>query len=148
MNNNVYFILAAVKLFCILFIVKETSCITTNDVEIFLQKYNKYAAMLMKITSEISWELDLGDIDKNKVQSALQIKMKAKKYMKLLNEKAETVYNSTKELSDLSQDLKRQLVCINKVSTPRSPEDEKFLEETVKRMEKIYTTARVRFQLR
>eukprot|EP00794_Sanderia_malayensis_P018117 gene18117-19927_t len=136
------------RLLCTLFMVRVLTCTSVQEAETFLQKYNKYAAMLSKMTSEISWGLTFGNVPKKKVKYAVAMQRKAGKYTKILNDKAEIIYNNTKDLGNLPRDVSRQLWLITEIPTPRNEVDAKQLSKTTHIMTKIYTHTTVKIKVK
>ena len=109
----------------------------------FLKNYNNQTSRLKKISSDITWELSLGGLNKKKAKAALGMQKKANAFMRKLDDKAEQVFNETKDLKDIPEDWKRQLRLITHVATPRNVEDIKELNKVKNAMEKVYSGMRV-----
>ncbi len=109
----------------------------------FLKNYNNQTSRLKKISSDITWELSLGSLNKKKAKAALGMQKKANSFMRKLDDKAEQVFNETKDLKDIPEDWKRQLRLITHVATPRNVEDIKELNKVKNAMEKVYSGMRV-----
>ena len=124
--------------------VRLTSTVSENYVRLFLQKYNYYMAVLKRLSVEITWELELGKSSGGQRKKALIIANKAARYIRVMNAKAEKLYEAVKKAENkISDDLKRQLMLINQVGTPKNLNDIVMTNKVLKLMSKIYSSARV-----
>ena len=144
MKNS--FVVSFLFLSGILFIskVQETTSVSENYVRIFLQRYNYYMAILRRLSAEIGWELEMGGVKGQKRKKATLIANKAAKYIRTMNNKADKLYETVKKSSTkISEDMRRQLMLINQVGTPKDLKHIVMTNKVLKIMSKIYSSARV-----
>lgn len=138
-----FLFLSGVVLFCN---IQVTWTVSENHVRFILENYNHYMAILKKQSVEISWELEVGQVSGEKRKKAILIANKLAKYIRMMNRMAEQLYEAVKKTENkIPEDMKRQLMLINQVGTPKDLKHIIMTNKVLKMMSKIYSSARVRF---
>ena len=102
-------------------------------------------AILKRLVVHIRWELEVGGPNEETKKKANLIANKAARYMRQMDRAAEHMYETVKKKSskEVPEDMRRQLMLINQVGTPKDLAHVIKTNKVLKRMSKIYSTARV-----
>ena len=122
---------------------QQTSAASPTYVKTFLRQYNHYMAILKKLTTQIQWALEMGDLKGDRRKKAVLVANKASRYIRYMDRKAELLYNSIKESTNIPKDSRRQLMLINQIGTPKDLKHLMMMNKVLKIMGKIYSSARV-----
>ena len=123
---------------------QQISAASPTYVKTFLRQYNHYMAILKKMTTQIQWALEMGDLKGKQRKKAVLVANKASRYIRYMDRKAELLYDSIKESTNIPKDSRRQLMLINQVGTPKDLKHLTMMNKVLKIMGKIYSSARVR----
>ena len=124
--------------------IQQTSSVFENHVSTFLKQYNYYMAILKRLALHINWELEVGSLSENTKKKAKLIASKVSRYMRRMDNAAERLYETVKKSSKkIPDDMRRQLMLINQVGTPKDLEHIIKTNKVLKIMSKIYSAARV-----
>ena len=124
--------------------VQETSSGSEENIRTFLNQYNYYMAVLKRLSNVIQWEMELGKISGEKKRKATLLAKKVRDTIRKMDNKADNIYEAVKKSSkDIPEDMKRQLMLINQVGTPKGLADMTKINKLLQIMSKIYSSARV-----
>ena len=148
MKNSFAILVMFISGFIIFNNIAGTSSISEADVGGFLKGYNKYMAILKHISLQITYGMEAGWVVGRKKRMANLLANRVAESIRKLDRRADMLYEEVKKSGkEYQEDIKRQLMLINQVATPKDVQLAKKLNRLLKIMGKIYSEARVSFML-
>jgi len=149
MKNSFAILLMVISGFIIFNNIAGTSSISEADVGRFLKGYNKYMAILKHISFQITYGMEAGWVVGRKKRMANLLANRVAESIRKLDRRADMLYEEVKKSrKEYQKDIKRQLMLINQVATPKNVQLAKKLNRLLKIMGKIYSEARVPLKFR
>ena len=144
MKNSFEILVLLISGFSALNNIAGASSVSEAGVGKFLKGYDKYMAILKHVSLQISYGMEAGwAVGKNK-RLANIIANKVADSIRKLDRRADMLYEEVKNSQKgYQKDIKRQLMLINQVATPKDAQLAKKLNQLLKTMGKIYSEARV-----